>query len=761
MFPEATHTPTVASPPLPPVQPLSDSALISLCDALRAGLNDLLANAKAQAAPSVAAFHALRLDCATAIAHLPKKQLKTAVADDIRALIKTVSESGIQDSPTSPADLELAKKLAAEFPGGPGLLAAMLLTSAWQWPEAPALNRVPDELWGDYAAWLFAPVQGFCAPGQAEKYAAHTLRRLEELVAWTDRNLGSTTVRAALDAYVETASCIPLYFVEGSLRAHAELRGRLLTKALHAHRDTYDPVPELRYARKLRVGFVSRHFGPQTETYTTLPTFEHLDAERFDVQLFAHRLTGSPLEDYARQHAQALTLLPEDFSAQLAMLREARLDVIVFGTNVTAVFNEVARLALYRSAPLQVINNSSCITSGLPHVDLYVSGTLTETPEAGTHFSERLGLLPGPAHAFNYDADRQEPTTQWTREALGVPDDAVLFVTAANYFKIIPEVQIAWAKLLAAVPGAHLLVHPFNPNWASSYPIDRFCAEFDRVLAAHHIDPQRLKVSTERFPSRSDVKSLLSLGDVYLDTYPFGGVNSLIDPLELGIPTLAWEGGSFRSRMGAALLRQIGLDSLVATSEEHYRQLATRLALEPGARAELKTKITEQMERAPLFLDTLAASDTFGALLETAFDQVVEVGTSAFRADPAPLLAREAASLDSASRHRRGIELLASGHSVRAAAYLASAVQHDEANAELWFDIARAYRAAGGPQSAIQALETSLRLDPTRVDSWIMLFELAEAVGSTELAREALGCALEIAPSDLRVIQLAGRVNAA
>ena len=42
-----------------------------------------------------------------------------------------------------------------------------------------------------------------------------------------------------------------------------------------------------------------------------------------------------------------------------------------------------------------------------------------------------------------------------------------------------------------------------------------------------------------------------------------------------------------------------------------------------------------------------------------------------------------------------------------------------------------------------------------------MLFELAEAVGSTELAREALGCALEIAPSDLRVIQLAGRVNAA
>lgn len=761
MSPAATHSTTAVTTPSLPEQSLPITALSTICDAMRASVADLVTNAKDPSAQSIAAFQALRRDCATAVAQLPKKHLRTAVADDIRALVKTVSESGIHDSPTHAADLDLADRLAGASPGGPGLLAAMLLTSAWQWPAAPSLGSVPDELWGAYTAWLFAPVHGFCERGQAARYAAHTLKRLEELVAWVDRNAGSATVRSALDAYVNTASCIPLYFTEGNLRTHAELRGRLLTKALHAHRDTHDPIPELRCGRKLRVGFVSRHFGPQTETYTTLPTFEQLDPDRFEVQLFAHSLTDSPLEAHARARVQALHVLPEALPAQLSMLRDAQLDVIVFGTNVTAVFNEVARLALYRSAPLQVVNNSSCITSGLPHVDLYVSGTLTEAPDARSQFSERLGLLPGPAHAFNYDADRQEPTTQWTRGALGIPEDAVLFVTAANYFKIIPEVRDAWARLLAAVPNSHLLVHPFNPNWASTYPIDRFCAEFDRVLAKHRVDPQRLKVSTARFPSRSDVKSLLSLGDLYLDTYPFGGVNSLVDPLELGIPTLAWEGGSFRSRMGAALLRQIGLEELIATGEADYFRIATSLAIDANARSELRTRIGAQMERAPMFLDTLAASDAFGALLETAFDQIVEMGSAAFRADPSPLLASEPAPLDSASRHRRGIELLDSGNSVRAAAYLSAAVQHDEANPALWFDIARAYRAAGGPQSAIQALEASLRLDPTRVDSWILLFELAEAVGSMELAREALGCALEIAPSDLRVIQLTARVNAA
>jgi len=34
-------------------------------------------------------------------------------------------------------------------------------------------------------------------------------------------------------------------------------------------------------------------------------------------------------------------------------------------------------------------------------------------------------------------------------------------------------------------------------------------------------------------------------------------------------------------------------------------------------------------------------------------------------------------------------------------------------------------------------------------------------VGSVELAREALGCAMELAPSDPRVLQLAARTPAA
>ena len=683
-----------------------------------------------------------------------------------RALVREVSASGIHDRIVAPVDLALANAVVRK--GWPGLLAAMLLTPAWQWKEAPLLAEVPAWLNAEYATWLFEAPQGFSEAGQAGAYAAHALRRLEELVRWVKRCPGENLETEVLGIFASRASAIPLYFCHDSLRRHAELRGWLLSR-MAGQPDA--PAPDVvapRGNRKLRVGIVNRHFGPQTETYTTLPTFEQLDPERFEVILFVHRAGDTPLEEYCRQRVARQVILPADPDEQVPALRAAKLDVAVFGTNVTAVCNEVTRLALHRIAPLQVVNNSSCITSGLPEADLYVSGDLTETAGTSSHFTERLGLLPGPAHAFNYEADRQEPRPVCTRVDFGLPEDAMVFVSAANYFKIIPEMQHAWARLLAAVPGSRLIVHPFNPNWSSSYPIARFRAEFERVLSEHGVAASRFVLSTERFPSRSDVKSLVALGNVYLDTFPFGGVNSLIDPLEAGIPVVVWEGETFRSRMGGALLRTLDLSELIATGEAEYRTIATRLATNETYRDTIRSRIRIGMERTPVFLDPLAASDAFGDLIETAYDELATVQRQAFRANPEPLRAASRAGVsgqatpvaeaearavlralpaDPRARHVLGRSLLEAGRTGRAVTYLLAALQGNEDKVGLWFDLARALRADGQVQQAIQALEAGLRSDGTQLEGWLMLAELARDAGADDLAREAAAVARELAPA--------------
>jgi predicted O-linked N-acetylglucosamine transferase (SPINDLY family) len=483
------------------------------------------------------------------------------------------------------------------------------------------------------------------------------------------------------------------------------------------------------------------------------------------VILFSHAAGRSALEVYCQQRASRHVILGGEVDLQLAALREAQLDVVVFGTNVTAVCHEVTRLALHRVAPLQVVNNSSCITSGLPAIDLYVSGSLTESTAASRHFTERLGLLPGPSHAFNYDADRAEPRATVTRADFGLPEDAVVFVSAANYFKIIPEMQHAWARLLASVPGSCLLVHPFNPNWSSNYPVARFRADFEQVLAEHGVEASRFALSTTRFPSRSDVKALISLGNVYLDTFPFGGVNSLVDPLEVGLPVVVWEGETFRSRMGGALLRTLDLPELNAASETEYLAVAKQLATDPAYRRRLSERIRGAMERTPIFLDALAASEAFGDLIETAYDELAAVQRVAFRANPEPLRAPQPAGgettvlvteadararlrrspADASARHVLGRVLLENGNAGRAVTYLLAALQGNEGNVRLWLDLARALRADGQVPQAIEALEAGLRTDGSQRDGWVMLAELAREVGADDLARDADAFAHELA----------------
>lgn len=685
------------------------------------------------------------------------------------ALLQLVSESGVADQPAAPEDLALA---AQYLPGRwPGLLAAMLLVPAFQLPQAPALEAVPAWLWAKYTAYLFYTPQGFVAPGQAQAFADHYLRRVEELANVAVKNRGASAVREALTVYCSSNNCIPLYFNGDSLKRHYELRARVLTVALtSASQEEILPMPRL--GRRLRVGFLNRHFGSQTETYTTIPSFEQLDPEQFEVVLFAHHATDSPLEHYAKSRVSAFHVLPPTLADQVALLRGEWLDVIVFGTNLTAVCNEVVKIALHRVAPLQVANNSSCTTSGLPQVDLYISGDQTEGANAAAHFSERLGLLPGPAHAFNYEADRQEPSGPLNRAMFNIPDDALLFVSAANYFKITPEMQQAWARLLAAVPGSRLLLHPFNPNWSSSYPIKRFCAEFDRVLTGHGVGVDRLMVSTLKFPSRSDVRELMALGDVYLDTFPFAGVNSLVDPLEAGVPVVAWEGDTFRSRMAGGLLRSLELTELITTDADSYQQLAVRLASEPALRTDLQTRIREKMARAPLFLDTLAASDAFGDLLCAAFDELELNGRESFRANLLPVRAVQASPgqsenqfagsdelarttlrshpANSQARHLLGRSLLETGRPDRAVTYLMAALEGEGTNPALWFDVATALRANGQMQQAIEALETCLRMDESQIDAWLLLAEISQAIGSLEMAREAATIAQKLAPTDAR-----------
>jgi predicted O-linked N-acetylglucosamine transferase (SPINDLY family) len=370
-----------------------------------------------------------------------------------------------------------------------------------------------------------------------------------------------------------------------------------------------------KHRTKIKIGFLNFLFGQQTETHVTLPSLQ-LDRNKFEICLFPVIEAPSPIENYCRSLADSFNPLPNKLADQVKAIRKAELDIIIIGTNVTAVTNQVAQIALHRLAPVQLASYCSPVTTGMRHIDGYLTGTLNNYPGLQEHFCEKLLFCDGPPGCLDYKVEPQGSGRIYDRASLGLAENDVVFVNAAACFKILPEMQETWAKILQAVPNSRLLLMPFNPNWTNVFPVKQFERTLTEAFARHGLGRDRF-ILADSLPSRLDVKALELLANVYLDTSPFSGSISVIDPLELGLPVVVQEGATHRSRMASALLREIELPELITTEEESYIKLAVRLGNDADYRRQLSERIVEAMARRPKFLNAQAYAHGLAGLLES------------------------------------------------------------------------------------------------------------------------------------------------
>nr|WP_226889074.1 hypothetical protein [Nostoc sp. MG11] len=256
----------------------------------------------------------------------------------------------------------------------------------------------------------------------------------------------------------------------------------------------------------------------------------------------------------------------------------------------------------------------------MPHIDYYISSKLSETEEdAQQHYTEKLITLDSPPQCFDFGTeDKILATTTISRENLGITKTTVVYVSGANYYKIIPEQEVTWAKIIASVPNSVLLLYPFNPNWSSSYPCIAFRKRIITTFAKYGLGEDRL-IILDPAPNRADVKERLKLCDIYLDSYPYSGMTSLIDPLEVGLPTVVMETEPSRSRKGASLLRELQIFDLITNTEEAYIQSAVALGINSELRQQKAEEIKQKMHQNPTFLDSRSHSAQMGELFQELF----------------------------------------------------------------------------------------------------------------------------------------------
>ncbi len=629
----------------------------------------------------------------------------------------------------------LAEARAALGRGLSGLAEAASLVSAFELPELPPLAKLPDALWGPCFTWLLAfPAQP--PPGRAEALGKHLVRRYEELAGWMERNLAAPAVREAADAYL-ASSPPPLETLRTPERVAVQrARGRILRRVLGAAALETRPA-RARASRALRLGLLHARLDREAATFATLARCALLDPRRIEVHIVTFEEPEAALRARLEAGAATVHLLPEALAARIHALRSLDLDCLLFADELSPHPQPLAQLASLRMAPLQLAFGPR--TTGLAGIDLLVAGELDSPAPQPRDCLERLALLPGCSAAWDCSVDRPADCPPVSRALLGFAEDQPLLLASAP---VSPDHEklARWRRLLAETPHATLLLIP-EPGRETAESIRSFIYSAALPNLVLHEAPA----------DHAALASLLALGDLGIDLS--GPAAALA--LETGLPLILMAG-----QAEAALLRVAGLGENIlpdadARLAELHHLLAHREAL-----AARRARVGAAMETLPRFADHYALAADFAALLEHAHDELVSRGPGRFRRDRAPLRLATPHSLHPGDLHAEGLALLAEARPERAVPCLLSALQRAGADPALWFDLARAYRAAGQALPAIESLEACLRLHEGNAAAWRLLCELAAEAGNHDLAREALGIAASLAAEHPELAALRARLDA-
>ncbi|HLO47165.1 MAG TPA: glycosyltransferase [Kamptonema sp.] len=560
--------------------------------------------------------------------NLSAEKLASAYAGEIGNIHQKLLNSGIKDETITDSEQTFINQLAQQIAQGfeqpktiNCLLAAMLYRRADRLPIKYERAAIPNWFANDYLKLMFTCPNLFQEIGEADNYYRYFQGWLNYVHTNIFNNPDSQLWQNIALFFTQIANFIPLYFTTANLRDVYTKRADIMELVLKNRGFEVDYVFPARPATrsKIRLGVLNDHFAPQTETFATLPVFEHLDRSKFEIFLYALNVSGHQLEQYCQSRVDKLVPLPKDFALQVRTIRDDDLDILFIGTNLTAINKPTTSLAIHRLARVQTTSFCSPTTTGIRNLDYYIAGKWT-IPDISyqEQYREQLAILHGSGICFNYATQSELPTLKPNRNSIGISEQTTVFISGANFYKILPELRETWAKILAAVPNSMLILYPFGPAWTRSYPATPFVNNIYAVLAKYGVDSNRLQI-VKQLPSRGDVKEFLQLADVYLDSYPYAGATSLIDPLQVGLPTVVMEGNALRFRQGAAMLREIEMPELIANSEESYIKLAVSLGNNSQMRQLHRQKIQQKMQSNPRCLDSRTYSISIGKLFQELF----------------------------------------------------------------------------------------------------------------------------------------------
>ena len=339
---------------------------------------------------------------------------------------------------------------------------------------------------------------------------------------------------------------------------------------------------------QVTIGYLSCDFHNHATAHLMRSFFGFHDREKFEVRCYSY----GP-EDSSKYSQQIMEESDQFIDIRECSHIEAAKRIYADGVDILVDLKghtKGARLGIlaYRPAPIQVHYLGYPGTTGADFIDYLITDRVVIPEDHDTFYSEKLVFLP---QSYQVNDHQQEIASRnWSREALGLPDEGFVFSSFNLPYKIDPVMFDCWMRILQQVSNSVL--------WLISDSESAIC-NLRREAADRSIEPDRLVFAKKI--EKAEHLSRLKWADLALDTRIVNGHTTTSDSLWAGVPVIALLGSHFASRVSSSLLHAVGLSELVTHHLEEYEELSVRLATHPSELKAVRNKLNINRLKNSLF----------------------------------------------------------------------------------------------------------------------------------------------------------------
>ena len=396
------------------------------------------------------------------------------------------------------------------------------------------------------------------SPAHSGQVAADFAQATAELDEWASAQPG------ALAKVVGTVQPFLLAYRPDDVTAPLARFGRLVCREAAGRRP---PAAAVTGRARVRLGIVSGQVRAHPVWQIILRgILEGLDRERFDIRLYHTGQRRDVETDWAESAVAHYQGQPRSVERWVDHIGQEAPDILFYpevGMDPLA-----GALAPLRLARLQVASWGHPVSTGMPSIDLYLSGDAIEPEDAAAHYTERLIRLPGTGVSTRFGTPRASRWSGPQRQP-----GHVRFALCQQPVKFDPRNDDLLARIAqAAGPCEFWVVQSRKHPWASALLMKRLATAF----ASAGLDPARYLRATPWMDPTAFLGFLDEM-DVMLDCPAFSGYTTAWQALHRGTPIVTLDGLFMRQRLAAGLLRQIGRPEGIASDADQYVALAVEL----------------------------------------------------------------------------------------------------------------------------------------------------------------------------------------